>query len=302
MEPTDIKDEEKEPKKPRDERNPYIKHTQVWRIMFGLFILLVGVGLFTQQMYPFFPAWLFTWPVLLIALGLGIGIKTGFRRFGAFFLIVIGGLFLAQEAFKGFEVEKFIWPAVVITIGLGFIFGREKRHCGPWGGPRNPHFRRRMMQRMEAKWGPDWRQKMEQMRQHHENWRDFESNWKRSRYDPGTPTAAGEVIDVNAVFGSVKRTVLSKNFAGGEINAVLGGCEVDFTKADFTGRVMLEVNSVFGGTRIIVPPNWTVVSEMDSVFGSLEDKRPTQLLQPDPTRVLILQGASVFGGTELSVG
>lgn len=301
MEPTDIKDEEKE-QKPKEEKPVFKKSPRAWRVLAGLVVILAGVGLLMQQVGNYFPWWLFSWPMVLIAVGVFSGLKSGFRFFGSFILITIGGLFLAQEVFAGFEIEKFIWPAVVITIGLGIAFGRGRRNCGPWGGPGNHHFRRRMRERMEAKWGPDWREKMEKMRHHHENWREFESNWKRSRYNPGTPTAAGEMIDVNAVFGSVKRTVLSKNFAGGEINAVLGGCEVDFTKADFTGRVMLEVNSVFGGTRIIVPPNWTVVSEMDSVFGSLEDKRPTQLLQPDPTRVLILQGASVFGGTELSVG
>lgn len=299
MEPTDIKDEEKE-QKPKAAEPVFKKSSRAWRVLAGLVVILAGIGLLVQQVGHYFPWWLFSWPMILIAVGVFSGLKSGFRFFGSFIMIAIGSLFLAQEVFAGFEIEKFIWPAVIITIGLGIAFGRNKKHCAPWG-PGNPNFRRRMRERAEAKWGPQWQEKWEEMRQHHHHWRDYERNWKRSRYNPGTTTAAGEVIDVNAVFGSVKRTVLTKNFAGGEINAVLGGCEVDFTKADIAGRAMLEVNSIFGGTRIIVPPNWTVISEMDSVFGSLEDKRPTQLLQPDPTKVLVLQGASVFGGTELSL-
>lgn len=299
MEPTDIKEEQKE-EKPKSGGPTFRKSHRAWRVLAGFVVVLVGCALLLQKMGYFFPWWLFTWPMILIAVGVFSGLKSGFRFFGSFILMAIGGLFLAQEIFAGFEIERFIWPAVIITIGLGVIFGRHRK-CDPWGGPRDPRFRRRMQERMQARWGDDWKQKFEKMRQEKHGWYD-ENAWKRSRYNPGTSTPAGEMLDINAVFGSVKRTVLSKNFGGGEINAVLGGCEVDFTKADFVGRVVLDVNSVFGGTRIIVPPTWTVISEMDSVFGSLDDTRPTQLLHPDPEKVLILQGASVFGGTELSVG
>lgn len=302
MEPMDIKDEQKE-EKPKGAEPPFRKNPRAWSVLAGLVVVLAGCALFLQKMgYPI-PWWLFTWPMVLIALGAFILLKSGFRQFGPFFLIAIGALFLCQEVFVGFQIERFIWPAVIILIGLGFIFGRHRK-CNHWGGPGNPHFRRRMQERMQRKWGPEWQQKFDQMRRdrHSHSWKDFENSWRGSRYNPGTTTAAGEVLDINAVFGSVKRTVLSKNFAGGEVNAVLGGCEVDFTKADFAGRVVLEVNAVLGGIRIIVPPNWTVISEMDSVFGSLDDNRPTQLLHPDPEKVLILEGASVFGGTEVSVG
>ncbi|TDW96494.1 LiaF transmembrane domain-containing protein [Dinghuibacter silviterrae] len=309
MEPRDIQDEQKE-EKPKPGGPRFKKNPTAWRILAGFFVVLAGCALLLQRLGYFFPWWLFTWPVLLIGIGLFTGIKSGFRFFGSFILVAIGALFLAQEVFKDFQIERYIWPAVIITIGLGVMFGRNKK-CGhwgghpwggQWGGPGNPRFKKRWEDKMQARWGNDWRQKFEQMRQEKHSWREFEHHWRKSRYNPGASTPDGEMIEVNAVFGSSKRTVLSKNFAGGEINAVLGGAEVDFSKADFTGRIVLEVNSVFGGTRIILPPTWTVISEMDTVFGSLDDHRPTQLLHPDPEKVLVLQGASVFGGTELSVG
>jgi predicted membrane protein len=301
MDTKDIQDEQKE-EKPKRSGPPFKKNHTAWRLLAGFFVVLVGCALLLQRMGYFFPWWLFTWPVLLIAIGLFSGLKSGFRFFGSFILIAVGSLFLAQEVFSGFQIERYIWPAVIITIGLGVMFGRHKK-CGPWGGPGNPRFRRHWEERMRERWGDEWRQKMEQWRREKHSWREFEHSWrKRSRYNPGASTPDGEVLDVNAVFGSAKRTVLSKNFAGGEINAVLGGAEVDLSRADFNGRVVLEVNSVLGGTRIIVPANWTVISEMDTVFGSLDDHRPTQLLHPDPAKVLVLQGATVFGGTELSVG
>jgi predicted membrane protein len=300
----DIKDEEKEERKPQDDgpspRQQWKSYMR-WRIVSGLFIILIGCGLiFERTGYLVGVHWLFTWPMILIVIGLFILIRHGFRNPGPLIPIAIGTVFLLQEIYPSTHIEQFIWPVVLITIGLAVILGKHRR-CGPgpffWGGPHNHDFRGRMKQQMREKWGDDWHEKWHQFRKDKESWHE----WKRSRYQAGTSTPAGEVLDVNAVFGGVKRTVLSKNFAGGEINAVLGGCEIDLTKADFNGRVVLEINSVFGGTQLYVPPTWTVIPEMDTVFGSLEDKRPTQVLHPDPEKVLVLRGSNVFGGTELSL-
>ena len=37
---------------------------------------------------------------------------------------------------------------------------------------------------------------------------------------------------------------------------MFGGAEINFMQADIQGRVELEVNQVFGGTKLIVPAHW----------------------------------------------
>jgi predicted membrane protein len=290
MDNMDFKDAEMKEKAPSDQ--PSETRPKHFRILAGLLVVGVGGALFLERMGYIFPWWIFTWPMILIALGLFIGLRRGFRNFGWVIPIVIGSLFLIQETNNDLQVAQYIWPVIIITVGLGIMFGRGKNGVFCLG-PQD-----RIKKKMRDKWGEEWRDKWKQTRRDRHYWHD----WKKEMYDPGYSASDGEHLDINAVFGSVNRTVLSKNFRGGEVNAFMGGCELNLSQADFTGTAVLEVNSVFGGTRIILPPNWQVHSEMDSVFGSLEDKRPTLLLHPDPEKILVLKGASVFGGTELSLG
>jgi predicted membrane protein len=292
MEFKDIKEEEKDQKK--DEESWGRQRGRGGRIFAGLLIVIVGGALLLQRLdYWIFPYWLFTWPMILIVIGLFVGVRSGFRFFGSFIMIGVGSVFLLQEIFTGLSIDRFIWPVVLITIGLSFIFGRHRHGHGCGGGRRH-----RIKDRLKDQWGDQWREKWEKTKKDRAYWHD----WKKEMYDPGHTTSTGDLLDINAVFGSVKRIVLSKDFRGGEINTVMGGCELNLIQADITGRAVLEVNTVFGGTRIMVPPNWLVHLEMDSVFGGLEDKRPTHLLNPNPEKVLVLKGSTVFGGTELDLG
>jgi predicted membrane protein len=77
-----------------------------------------------------------------------------------------------------------------------------------------------------------------------------------------------------------------------------GGSEINLMQADIKGRVKIEVVQVFGGTKIIVPANWIVQSEMLAIFGGIEDKRPPQL-NTIPDKILIIEGTSIFGGIDI---
>lgn len=109
-----------------------------------------------------------------------------------------------------------------------------------------------------------------------------------------------DVIDSTSFMGGVKKNILSKNFKGGEITNVFGGAEINLSQADFEQSVTLEMTNIFGGTRLIVPANWEISSELVSVVGSIEDKRPTQSnVSSDVKKVLILKGTTVFGGIDI---
>ena len=98
-----------------------------------------------------------------------------------------------------------------------------------------------------------------------------------------------EYIEINAVFGSVNKLILSKNFKGGEINAFMGGAEINLLQADIKQTVQLEINNVFGGTKLLVPGNWDVKNEITAVFGGVEDKRNASISSPDPNKIIIIK-------------
>jgi predicted membrane protein len=100
------------------------------------------------------------------------------------------------------------------------------------------------------------------------------------------------------VFGGVKKTVLSKQFNGGEIVVFFGGAEVNLTNADFVSPIQIDVVNVFGGTKLIIPANWEIRSEITAIFGGVDDKRRQG---PDTVseKTIILKGTNLFGGVEI---
>jgi hypothetical protein len=125
--------------------------------------------------------------------------------------------------------------------------------------------------------------------------RKMKREWDGWRTEPDSPD---NMIDANSVFGGTKKKVLSKDFKGGEINTIFGGNDVDFSQADINGSAILEVNIVFGGTKLIVPAHWHVKSEADCVFGSVEDKRRDSN-QAVENKTLVIKGSVVFGSIEI---
>ena len=109
-----------------------------------------------------------------------------------------------------------------------------------------------------------------------------------------------DYIDSTSVFGGSKRLVLSKNFKGGEVVTVMGGAEINLSQADIQGRAILDVTQVMGGTKIVVPSNWDVKSEMaTAILGGIDDKRIIQPSGVDPNKVLIIKGTSILGGIDI---
>jgi len=112
------------------------------------------------------------------------------------------------------------------------------------------------------------------------------------------PDSSDNTVEVNSVFGGTKRKILSKDFKGGEINTVFGGNDLDLSQADINGAAVLEVNVVFGGVKLIVPAHWQIKSEVDCVFGSVEDKRKDSAIAAE-NKTLVLKGGVVFGSIEI---
>jgi predicted membrane protein len=254
------------------------------RVWGGLFLLIVGAAFFLREVdFPFFPHWLFTWPMILIAVGVYTGLKHNFRGAGWLIPIVIGGIFLVDRFNIGLDLHRFIFPAIIICVGLAMIL--RPKHGGNYGGWDN--------------WGGG---------RYRRN-RDFtQQQYTNNPQQPITATDTQskdqnfykeDYIEATSVLGNVHRIVVSKNFKGGDITCFMGGAEIDLSQADITGTVVMDVTTVMGGAKLIVPTNWEVKSEINTVLGGVEDKRQVQGKVIDFNKVLVLKGTTFMGGIEL---
>ena len=83
----------------------------------GLLLLGIGGLLLARQVGADLPSWLFTWPMILIIVGLFVGAKTQFRDFGWLILIGIGVFFLVDKM-QDIPIREFLLPIGIITVGL----------------------------------------------------------------------------------------------------------------------------------------------------------------------------------------
>ena len=107
-----------------------------------------------------------------------------------------------------------------------------------------------------------------------------------------------ERLSTVAVWSGVERKVLSQEFRGGDITAVMGGAEIDLRGARPvpTGAV-IEVLAVWGGIDLTVPENWRVVNQATVIMGAIEDK--SKIPGPESTHTLIVRGFVMMGGVEI---
>lgn len=102
------------------------------------------------------------------------------------------------------------------------------------------------------------------------------------------------------ILGGVERANYSPDFRGGELTAVMAGCEIDLRKASIRAdQAVLNVFTMWGGIGIRVPEEWTVILEGYPILGGIADKtRPSRDAQERPQR-LIIRGMAIMGGVEI---
>ena len=76
--------------------------------------------------------------------------------------------------------------------------------------------------------------------------------------DYNTTVSSEEMLDITAVFGGIKKKLLSKTFLGGDIVAFMGGVEIDLTSTYIQNTALLDITAVFGGIKLIIPADWKV--------------------------------------------
>ena len=62
---------------------------------------------------------------------------------------------------------------------------------------------------------------------------------------------------------------------------------------------VIDMFTMFGGTKLIIPGNWQVKSEATSLFGGFTDKRHIKPDQVISDKILLIKGVVIFGGVEI---
>lgn len=244
------------------------------RIFTGLFIFIAGILLFAYKMGAPLPHWLFSWPWILIGIGLIIGLQSSFRSTAAYILLFLGAIFLLKEN-QVIDLKIYLFPLILMVIGASIFFSpkgkctKHGRHKSPASTPTSAE--------------PNFVQEPE-----------LETNPPQAAYD------VPEFLTVNAILGGVKKRVLSKNFTGGNITTFMGGAEISFIHADMQKPVLVECNNIFGGTKLLIPANWDVKNEVTAIFGGVEDKRNFVNVDVNPQKSIYLKGTCLFGGIEIA--
>ena len=102
-----------------------------------------------------------------------------------------------------------------------------------------------------------------------------------------------------AVFSGVDRHVSAQDFRSAQCTAIFGGCKIDLRDAQIPGReAVLDTFAIFGGVEIRVPDDWEVVNHNVTIFGGVSEHRQRPL-RGSATKTLILNGATIFGGTSV---
>ena len=166
---------------PTPQTDPYYRRkfgSGTGRLWAGLFMLLVGGVLLLDQMGFPLPDWLFSWHILLIAIGLFIGLRHNFRGAGWLILMLIGGCFLIQDFYPKANLYRFIAPCILIFIGFIIIL-RPKRS---WRD-----------QRWRDDWKDQWSHKWHRKFQHewHQNHHRWNWRYNPNRWHPGQNPGGG---------------------------------------------------------------------------------------------------------------
>jgi predicted membrane protein len=241
---------------------PDLGHRQVGRIVFGLFIIVVGLFALLDNLHLFDSHLVQPyWPLIFVALGALKLAQNDYPRrrwFGAA-LIAVGAAMTANNlGLVRFQVRDW-WPLLLVGVGLLVIF---KRGDGPRGR---------------------WRHR-----------RHGGANCD-GRHDERVEH--GSRVDASAVMSGIVLKNDSQDFQGGEISTVMGAVEVDLRQASIAGEARLHLSVIMGGVEIKVPRDWSISIAGTPTLGGIEDKTIPPMA---PGKRLVVEGSVVMGGVEIS--
>jgi predicted membrane protein len=117
----------------RDERRAHRRehhHLTDNRALIGVILVIVGLFLVIRNT-DFFPDYIdnirFSWPMLLVTIGLVMTIGSSGSKTSGIIIMAVGAFFLIPHIFsEAFHNYNMFWPAIFIIIGVVFIFTKRR--------------------------------------------------------------------------------------------------------------------------------------------------------------------------------
>ncbi|MDR3667381.1 MAG: LiaF-related protein [Ignavibacteriaceae bacterium] len=245
------------------------------RVILGMILIAIGVIYLAKAFYFPFDIEIFSFPFILVVIGIIIMLNSGNKLFGA--LVSIFGLILY------FGDHIVIWPFFFILWGIYIIFKNRSRQHRAFD-----------YHKYDSSQGSDPNDKKD----FRDDIADFVKSEKNRFYDS---SIRKDYLDDISVFGGGHKVIHSDSFKGGNITAIFGGSEIDLTQCKLApGENIIDVVIIFGGTTIVVPNNWDVILNVTSLFGGFSNKKSRYIPSAtEPAGTLIIKGVCLFGGGEI---
>ena len=253
-------------------------------VTFGIVLIIIGALILLKSLGAIAPFDVdLSFPVIMIAIGIVVGLRSRFRNPAWVVLVLIG----VANAIPEFRIGRMESDDVAVAIGL-ILLGAYL-------------MRRRRWQNVPGDAATGWRQPSFGA--------DSASTFSDARPgygDAGEGRATSYAsegprsINTFALFSGRKEIITSKDFRGGRVASVFGGTTLNLMNADSTVQhIVLDVTAALGGVEIVIPSHWDLVNEVDAIFGGVDDGRMMRTQPSESSRTLVVRGFCLMGGVEI---
>jgi len=216
-------------------------------------------------------------------------------------LVIVAGLLFTLDNF-GFVSARFLiglWPVALIAVGLTKALQRKGFWNGFWGWVVSLAGLLLLLDNLHILRFPVW--KLLPLVLVAFGIRLVQKAGGRTFPDRTIESRTAATLDETAIFGGWDRAISTKEFLGGEINALFGGFELDLTNCQIPDdEATITVFIAFGGGDIRVPDDWNVEVRAFAIFGGTDDKTDHSPIDGDvPPKKLVIDGFVVFGGLDI---
>ncbi len=262
------------------------------RLVLGLAIVMAGI-LFTLDNLGLIHAGSYVkyWPVFLVAFGVAKVIQArSWSSYGWSVAWIVVGLWWLAENIGLLPISSWaLWPLVLVLVGASIVW----RACCP------PRIRGVVWLRGNADDEP---------------FAEPPAHGPAGTAGGGTPGGApsasaratdnpgvrsGEsTVSALAFLSGVERASASADFRGGDLVAIMGGCELDLRKAAIArSEAVIDVTAIMGGIDILIPETWTVEAKVMPLMGGVGDE--TRHNASAPTGRLVIRGVALMGAVQV---
>jgi predicted membrane protein len=92
----------------------------------GAILLIIGVALLFKAMGFAFAGWIFSWPSILMLIGIVALVNSNFKSGFGFFMLALGGYFMLKNfGFFPISLKPYLAPIILISLGIYFLVSRN---------------------------------------------------------------------------------------------------------------------------------------------------------------------------------